>query len=164
MSEWIQYFAARDPLTDLYVDKMRTILFSGFLTLSGFMFTVKTFLIVRLQQDVYGDERYQNWVLKVARKYNKSITVYGSLRRLGKLLFWSVCCSFGAALSQVTLGFVEKRWSTWIVLAVTVAAGVLFLFTLIVVRGVVRKWIDFQESKCDERLRKELAQSVADDA
>jgi hypothetical protein len=51
--------AAKDGLTTFYIQNLRASLFSGFLTLAGFLFTIKTFLIIRLNQDIYGDKEYQ---------------------------------------------------------------------------------------------------------
>lgn len=151
MDDLLTYLADRDEFTVFYADKLRGSLFSAFLTLSGFLFSVKTFLIVRLDADVYSQEDYQDWVLKVGRKYNPDITVYGSLRRLGRLLFWGVCLSFAASIAQLTVGLCERRWSTWVAIGTAIVASSVFVPTLFIVRGVVRSWVSFREEKCNQR-------------
>jgi hypothetical protein len=148
------YLLEHDTLSAFYAANLRASLFAGFLTLSGFLFAVKTFVVVRLQQDVYADEDYQDWILGVARKYNKSITVYGSLRRLGRWLFGSLCAAFAASVAQLTVGLVEQRWSTWLSLGLAAVAATLFLITMLIIRSVIRGWVDYLEDRANKRFAK----------
>jgi hypothetical protein len=153
----LSYLTENDSLSIFYALSLRASLFTGFLTLSGFLFTVKTFLIVRMQQDVYGDEDYQDWV-RVAQKYNASITTYGPLRRLGRWLFISVCASFLASLAQLTIGIFEQRWSTWLALGAAAFAAAIFFVTLLIIRSAIRGWIGYLEEKADKRQLKRKAE------
>ncbi len=156
----VHWLCEHDSLTCFYAQSLRASLFTGFLTLSGFLFTVKTFLIVRLQQDVYADEDYQKWVLDVAHRLNQDITVYGSLRRLGRWLFYCVCATSLASLFQMTVGLAEMRWSTWLALGAAAIAGAMFARTLFIVRASIRGWVDYLEDKAEKAAKKRAAAKV----
>jgi hypothetical protein len=156
LQQLVSFFAEHDSLTQFYADHLRSSLFSGFMTLAGFLFTVKSFLIARLQQDVYGDPDYQDWIEDIGKKHTPSLTVYGSLKRLGRFLFLALCLSFATAVAQFTFGLVGQRWATWIALGMAIAAAIVFVRTLFVVRGAVKAWVDFLEQKLEKGRQKRL--------
>jgi hypothetical protein len=45
-------------LVRFYGENIRGSLFTGFLTLGGFLLSLKTFIIVKMKENVYDDERY----------------------------------------------------------------------------------------------------------
>jgi len=149
----VSYLAEHDAITTFYVENLRSSLFSGFITLAGFLFTVKSFLITRLQQDVYGDPDYQDWIVDVGQKYSSTLTVYGSLKRLGRFLFATLCVSFVAAVCQLTIGLLGQRWATWLALTLAATAAVMFAATLFIVRSSIRAWVEYLEQKADKRQR-----------
>jgi transposase len=91
------------------------------------------------------------------RKPVTSTGCYGSLRRLGRFLFLTLCVSFVAAVAQLTLGLIEQRWAIWIAMGLAIAAGALFVLTLFIVRSTMRGWVAYLEEKADKRQRERKA-------
>lgn len=108
------------PLASFYAANVRTGLFSGFLTLSGFLLAMKTLVVIQLRKELYDTEYYRKRVLK-HREVNPRITVYSPLRRFGRFLLAAVICSIATSVLQFTLGFYEQDWAAGVCMA---AAGV----------------------------------------
>ena len=84
-------------LVAFYSDKLRNSLFTGFLTAGSFLFSLKTFIVVKMKENVYDNEKYKKRVAE-QRKLNKDLTHYGPLKRLSSHLYYTV---FAAILSSV---------------------------------------------------------------
>lgn len=91
-----------------YADNLRASLFSGFLTIGGFLLSLKTFIIVKLKEDLFDHPKYRERY-EANRNLNraKAGTIYGPLNQLSDFL---VACVFGSIISatlQFTLGFIN---------------------------------------------------------
>lgn len=127
-----------------FADALRANLFAGFLTLCAFLYSVKTFLLVTLQKDVYGTKEYGERIERL-RQVNTGLTRYGQLRRLNRTIFWAVLLTFIAACAQLTVGLVEQNWAAIVCVAVSVVAGSVVAYNLIVQRIVIDDWLEYIE-------------------
>jgi hypothetical protein len=127
---------ASDAFLEKYDTSMRAVLFSGFFTLSSFLLAAKTFLMVNMKKEVYGDDSYLFLVLDRRRLRQAAppetgiLEVYRPLRRIGDLLSTSVAFSLTTAALQFTLGFWKGRIQTAVCIATAAAAASLLAFSL----------------------------------
>jgi hypothetical protein len=102
-------------------ESMRSSLFTGFFTLSGFLLTAKTFVILNMKKEVYGTDMFlkamkqkyldlQEWPLP---KPEEKLTVYKPLRDIGDQLAANVALTLLTAVCQFTIGL----WPTVPVIA-----------------------------------------------
>jgi hypothetical protein len=95
-------------LYKFYSENLRTALFSGFLTIGGFLMSLKTFIIVKLKEDLFDKPAY-----KKRHKENtlinakKAGTLYEPLKQLSDYLILCVICSLVTAFLQFSIGFWE---------------------------------------------------------
>jgi hypothetical protein len=85
--------ADQQSFHQFYAQNLRASLFTGFFTLSGFLFSVKAFMVINMKKDIYESPAYLSRLERL-RKVNKDLSSYGPLSRLSKLLFWTVMASF----------------------------------------------------------------------
>ncbi len=93
-----------------YAMNLRGSLFSGFLTLTGFLFAVKTFLIINMKKELYDTPTYQERYV-AHLETNPNLKIYGPLRRLSRWLLCAVIASLITAVSQLSIGLIP-HWAT----------------------------------------------------
>src|SRR5207237_4623452 len=108
----------------LYDAKLRTSLFTGFLTLGGFLLTLKTFMLVQLKKELYDTQQYKERVLN-QREVRPELSLYGPLTRLGTLLVFCVLGTLSASAAQFTIGFIPNRITAALAISMAVMALVL---------------------------------------
>jgi hypothetical protein len=98
-----------------YASDLRGDIFAACLTLSGFLYAAYTFIIVHMKSEVYDTEEYKR-VFEMHRTANKTLTLYGPLRKLSKRLFRTVIATLIAAVLQFSLGLIPYNWAAVICL------------------------------------------------
>jgi len=91
---------------EFYAKNMRVPLFTGFLTIGGFLLSLKTFVLIKLKEGLYEHPLYKER-LNEMRHLNPNISSYGPLKRLGTFLVYCVFGSFLTSVIQFTLGVIE---------------------------------------------------------
>jgi len=99
-------------------------LFTGFLTIGGFLLTLKTFVLVQLKKELYENDYYKQR-LNDKRLLNPNLSLYGPLNRLGYLLVLCVLAALTTAVAQLSVGFIPSRYAA--AFCIAVAAGTLAL-------------------------------------
>ena len=121
----LSYF---DPGTSglrcIYDAKLQTPLFTGFLTLGGFLLTLKTFVLIQLKKELYDTDYYKAEIDK-KRALKADLTLYGGLDRLSKLLVLSVFAALLTSVSQLSVGFIESKFAA--AFCISLAVGTLAL-------------------------------------
>lgn len=140
---------AEQTLFDFYASNLRASLFSGFLTLTGFLFSVKTFLIVNLKKEVYENAKYKQRVSE-RRQLNKAITTFGPLRRFSNLLLATIIASLTTSVSQLTIGIIHSNISAIVCLTFAVATIILLSICLFVSAKNLSDWFGFLEAESVE--------------
>lgn len=150
-------------IVDFYAKNLRSSLFTGFMTLTGFLFTLHTFLLVTLHRDIYGKEAYQKWMLTTGRKYNPGLNPLRPLRNVSRLLFVMLCCSFISSVMQLSLGLVPHKWAVYTCLGMAVTTILLFALMLWVIRLVISDWLTFVEKEAEKVHAPPTASSESED-
>lgn len=76
-------------LHDFYSKKLQFSFFTGFLTVGGFLLSLKTFILVKLKEGLFDNKEYQERMEK-RRALNPDLSYYGPLSRLGSFLIYCV--------------------------------------------------------------------------
>lgn len=132
-----------DQFITFYADNLRGSMFSAFMTLSGFLFTMHAFLLVTLYRDIYSKREYQDFVVNQGRKYNPKLKPNQPLRNVSRLLFATLVCTFATSTFQMTFGLIKHTWAVAICLFAAAATTCVFIVVLIVFRGIMKDWLDF---------------------
>jgi hypothetical protein len=132
-----------------YADSLRSDLFAGFLTLCAFLYSVKTFLLVTLQKDVYGTPEYGRRIAKL-KQVKKTLGRYTQLKRLNRNLFWAVVVTFIAAAMNLTVGLIDTNWAALLCVIAAVIAGLVVAYNLYVQWVVIKDWLAFLEDQPEQ--------------
>lgn len=152
--------AVAEQLHEFYAKNLRGSLFSGFLTLSGFLFSINTFIVVNMKKELYDHEDYLKRVV-LMRTAMSAMTVYGPLRRLSRLLLLAVCSSVAASVVQFTVGLVRTWYTATFCLLVPIVAIVYLAKVLVAIRRNLRDLFEFQEELADKKIKAILAANAA---
>lgn len=137
-----------ENVIEFYQFNLRGALFGGLLTVSAFLFSLKTFIVVKMKESVYDAEFYGAMV-KERQKLNPNITRYGPLRNLSKLLFWAVLISLLASFVQFSVGLIPKIWAVQVALAASLWSIGMILLSLLHMQSNLRTWFDLLEDHAD---------------
>lgn len=140
---------APPELVDVYQGKLQTPLFSGFLTLGGFLLSLKTAILMRLKDELYGKDEYRKSVERAQsiQDPKKPVTYYGPLRRLGHFLISSVLWSLATACMQLTVGFIPSKVAAALCLTAAAASLSLVFFAWREIRANLDYWFEFLDSQ-----------------
>lgn len=131
---------------ELYATGMRSSLFTGFLTLSGFLLAAKTFVVVNMKKEVYDNEKYQE-NFKTQRRLDQTMRLYGPLESLARSLVLNVALCLGTAASQFTVGLIPSPFAAAVCLALAAAAIVFLAVSLVRIRRNLKMmfyWLDVE--------------------
>jgi hypothetical protein len=140
---------APSPLTfyQYYAANLRAAMFTGFFTLTGFLFAIKAFLIVNMKKELYETEEYQKEVVQ-HRQLNPKISFYGPLDRLSKLMIVTIMLSLATSISQFSLGlFVKTSWSAVVCLSIGVVTAIFLCVELFLIRSNLKRLFRYLESR-----------------
>lgn len=142
-----------DVVVEFYAKNLRGGMFSGFLTLSGFLFSMNTFIVVNMKKELYDRDTYISHI-EDTREINEAVTIYGPLERLSQLMLRAVAFSLAAAVSQFTVGL----FSAWpaVVICATLAGAALLYMALVLhaIRQNLTKLFQHLHKEADAKLAK----------
>lgn len=131
-------------LPEFYAKNMRASLFAGFLTLGSFLLTLKTGIVIKIKEGLYDNAKYQERIVS-RRQIDSTLTVFGPLRRLARLLSWSVFSALFAAASQLTIGLIPHWIATSLCLSLAVLALAILLSAFFLIQVNLTDWFDLME-------------------
>lgn len=128
-----------------YQKNIRASLFSGFLTLGGFLLSLKTFIVVKLKESVYDNPHYKER-FNARKKLDSSLEIYAPLRRLSDFLFWTILVAIVAAAGQFTLGLSLSFYAMLAAVGLALMALFMLICALLLVKQCLKDWFDFISS------------------
>lgn len=136
-----------EPFGEFYGRSLRGSLFAGFLTLGGFLLSLKTFIIVTMKKEVFESAAYkQEWEeQKKIDSSGKLISLYEPLRYLSTILFVAIICCITTAVLQLTLGLAETTWGAVICLWAGLTSALFLIRCLLLIRLNLTRMFDFLE-------------------
>lgn len=142
------HFLSPDDLAKVllfFQTSLRQPLFAGLLTVSAFLFSLKTFIIVTMKQNVYGTPEYKaEWEEK--KKLNSELKRYTPLRNFALLLFFAVLVSLLAAISQFTVGLLDNPLAAIVSISFAVWSISMIFVSLVYLQVNLRSWFKFLDN------------------
>ena len=127
---------------EFYSNQLRGNIFSGLLTVGGFLLSLKTFIVIKLKENVYDHEEYDERY-KQQRKLDSSLRKYAPLQRLSNFLFWSVLTTILGAVIQLTLGILGNYWLCLVAIWSSVFAVCVLLLSLLLIKSALDDYFRF---------------------
>ena len=135
-------------LSEFYGENLRNILFTGLLTIGTFIFAVKTFIVIKLKEDVFDTEYYRKRLRRNRElSPNKKFSHYGPLKNLTVILFYASTTSLTSAILQVTIGLIGSLWSTILCILFALVSITLLFISMIFVKMNLNVWLDDLEDQ-----------------
>lgn len=133
-------------LCALYDAKFQTPLFTGFLTIGGFLLTLKTFVLIQLKKELYETDFYKKR-LNDRRQLNPNLSLYGPLNRLGILLIYCVFAALFTAVAQLSIGFIPHRLAAAFCISLAIGTLTLVFQAWFEIRQNLTYWFEFLNDK-----------------
>jgi hypothetical protein len=133
-----------EDVVSFYALNLRGSLFGGFLTVAAFLFSLKTFIVISMKENVYGTEKYEK-IFKERKKLFPELKRYGPLSNLSDLLFLSILISLVAALLQFTVGIFSIYLLVLLCVGFAVWAMEMIFISLFFMRSNLKDWFDTLE-------------------
>ncbi|WP_076921207.1 hypothetical protein [Pseudoalteromonas sp. SK20] len=143
-----------DKIVKFYQVNIRGSLFAGFLTLGGFLLSLKTFIIVKLKENVYDHDEYEKR-FKQQSKLNSKLVFYAPLKNLSNFLFWTVVSCIGAAITQLTLGLFNSFYTALIAIFTAIFAVCALMYSLYLIKLCLNDWFEFLDIARTVKQKKE---------
>ncbi len=131
-------------LNSIYTDKIRPYIFTGFLTIGGFLLSLQIFILISLKEKLYESDAYKK-IYYQTKAINPDIRFYGSLINLGRLLIACVGLSLVTSFVQISFGVIGGRLSSVFCMSLAYATLALIFFALIQIRGSLNIWFKYLE-------------------
>jgi hypothetical protein len=147
---------------DAYVRAMRGSMFTGFLTLSGFLLTATTFVVIQMKRELYDQPFYLERCRK-QRRFGKGEPVYAPLRRLSRVLIVAICLSLLASASQLTIGLRETFTAVVFCYAIAIFALVGVAWVLFLMSQNLKAWFDDLDGISERLLSQPPSQDSTED-
>ncbi len=137
-------------LPEFYAANLRNCLFTGLLTIGTFIFAVKTFIVIKLKEDVFDTEYYRQRRQKHQKlSPNKEISHYGPLKNLTAVLFYASVLSLTSAVLQVTVGLIGSMWSAIVCILFALASITLLFISMVLVKINLNVWLEDLEHRAN---------------
>lgn len=137
-----------DKLPVFYEENLQSNFFAGFLTLGTFLFAVKTFIVVKLKEDVFDTDFYRKRIEKMRRlNPSKELPHYRPLKNLVRFLYYAALSALVCSVLQLTLGLVGCSWCVAICIVSAAIALALLFASLVLVKRNLDVWIEELEAR-----------------
>jgi hypothetical protein len=138
-----------------YEEKMRASLFTGFFTLSGFLLSAMTFIVLNLKKEMFSTDLYLRHVKNQQPLVSGGrIRVYKPLRDIGHVLLLNVALCLISSALQFTIGIIAQRWAVATCLAAAASAGGMMVFSLIVIARNLHDMYEHFEQEAHDKIEK----------
>ena len=146
---WKPYCADISYFGPFYGKSLRGSLFTGFLTLGGFLLSLKTFIVVNMKKEVFDTEDYKaEWEeQKKLDAANKMGPRFEPLRYLSTTLFLSIASCVITSVLQLTIGLADIFWAAIICLWAALVSVLFLLRSLWLIRVNLNRMFDFLDAK-----------------
>lgn len=132
-------------VVDYYAANLRPSLFGGFLTVSAFLFSLKTFIVISMKDNVYGTDEYGD-LFADKKRVDPTLKRYAPLSNLSDLLFASIFVSLLAALSQFTFGLFDLYLFVLLCLGLALWAIAMIFVSLFFMQENLKVWFSLLDN------------------
>lgn len=129
-----------------YRKELKSIFFTGFLTLGSFLFTMKSFTLVNLKKEIYDKPRYQaDFILKVEKSGLDPSGFLLPFKNLSNLLLIAVFSSLLTSVAQISFGMIDNIFLVSICISMAIFTLQIVLFAIYWLKRNIDVWIDYLE-------------------
>ncbi len=132
----------RMELVAFYEKNLRGNLFAGLLTVGGFLLSLKTFILIKLKDNVYDHDKYKE-LFNEQKKLDSTIKLYDPLKNLSDFLFWSVLSTISAAIAQLTIGLFGSYYLTLFAIWISAFALAILICSMFLIKSSLDDWFKF---------------------
>ncbi|MCO6353501.1 hypothetical protein GBO14_01830 [Pseudoalteromonas shioyasakiensis] len=152
-----------DPnkVVKFYQVNIRGSLFAGLLTLGGFLLSLKTFIIVKLKENVYDHDEYEKR-FKEQSKLKNGLVFYAPLKNLSDFLFWTVASCISAAITQLTFGLFNCYYTTLFALLTALFALSVLVYSLHLIKQCLNDWFEFLDLAREKKIAESSKEKDSD--
>lgn len=145
------YCTTFDAFTEFYGNKLRGSLFAGFLTLGGFLLSLKTFIVVNMKKEVFESPVYKKeWEEQKKLDTNNVMGKrYTPLRYLSGVLYAAILACLSTAVLQLTVGLVDSFVAAFVCLWAAFVAVIILAWALWLIRANLVRMFDYLDSQDD---------------
>lgn len=148
----------------LYSDNLQINFFQALMIIVGFLLTFKLFVLVKLQEELYGDQHFlKDWAETFCSRDLTVEDYYKPLRNLSDLLVGCVTISVISAILQVTLGFHSNAYSISICLGSVGASLFLLITGFRYIKISLSDWFNVLENRDRSNVLKALEKAREED-
>lgn len=115
--------------------------FTGFLTISGFLYAAHTFIVVHMKKEMYDQQWYRDHLAKL-RTLNSAHSHYGALRRLSRTLMTAISVAALTSLCQITIGAFQHNWAALLCLLCVALSFGFLIWCIVLMTLNLRSWFD----------------------
>lgn len=128
----------------VYSESFRDNIFTSFLTLSAFLFSLKTFIIMKMKESVYDSPRYVEEHNK-AKQIDVDKSLYAPLKNLSNLLHYTIVFAILTAFTQLSFGLVNEWWAMFTCMILCFYTLMLFVYDLLLIKANLDTWFKYIE-------------------
>lgn len=165
--QWLQSIVPsaehQAEFVNFYGQSMRASMFTGFLTLSGFLLSAMTFVVIQMKKEVFEKEFYLRRIRDLRGAGLVKGHVYQPLRNLSRALTAAIIVALSASLFQMTIGLLQSFWAALACYLVAIAAMIALAVSLCFISRNLRSWFGDLDTEAD-RLILKLAEDEAENA
>ncbi|WP_254512277.1 hypothetical protein [Anatilimnocola floriformis] len=142
-----------DEFVKFYEATLRQPLFTGFLTLSGFLLSATTFIVMQMKKELYERQLYLDEVERL-RAASPSLKTYAPLQRLSWLLIGTLVISLITSAWQFTFGVLWRHYGGGAIVGCVLAAiaFVAIFFCLVQMFNNLNTWFTYLEKEADKKI------------
>ena len=132
-----------EELYKIFQSDFRTNFFSASMTLTGFLFAVKTFIVIKMKEDIFSQDFYKKRVEKARKRSpKKDIPRYKPLKNLSRFLFYSMSSSLISAILQLSVGLIDNSWASLVCIIAFVASLIFIGISMYLVKANFDVWFE----------------------
>lgn len=127
-----------------YEKNLRGNLFAGLISVSAFLMTGMTFILITMKQHIFDDDAYIQ-TFKKLKKHDDSLKLYTPLIELKNLLYLSVVATLVAAITQFTIGLIPHWSSAMISILLSIFSIILVFDSLLMMKNNLDAWLSYSK-------------------
>ena len=147
-------FWVPDCFVKIYHEKAQFPIFSGFLTLSGFILSIKTNLLLKLGTDLFGSAIYKERVITASILNGEPVRRHAPLINLGRFLIATVLACLIVAIVQITIGFGASKWAIGVALGFAAGGMCMIISAWVAIRGMLERYFEVLTEQDEKDLHK----------
>jgi hypothetical protein len=149
----VVFLLPHPSMRSVYESKFQIPLFTGFLTMGGFLLSLKTFIIIKMNEVVYQSDAYVRKSKKL-HALDPNFNPLSGLKNLNSFLLFCVKWSLSASFLQPSLGLLHNRYTTAICIGAAVGAACLVLSACFLIRANMTDLFTYWEDAHEDKLNK----------